>query len=118
MRRWDESPENEDAVLIELRVDGRVLTASSERGYFHAFCEIRKQLEPLDIVPKCFAASENVYPSPMIESMGCGEKAYRLTLGKQARMSDLIEIFETADDVHPVSVELQRKYYKKWIESL
>lgn len=114
----EQAPSNEDAVFVELEIDGRIFSASSERGYFHAFCDIRNNLEPLGFLPLCFAASEDVYPSPMIESMGSGEKAYRLTPGIQTTMDDLVHIFDTSDDIRPVSVTRQQIFYKKWIESL
>ncbi len=118
MRRWDEAPDNEDEVLIEIAVGDTIIRGASDRGYFHAFCEIRRQLEPLGMMPRCFAACENVYPSPMIESMGCGEKAYFLTLGMQARTRDLVEVFDTSEEICPVSVDQQKKFYELWIESL
>lgn len=117
MRLFDEDEDNADAVAIELSLAGRVLRADSERGFFFAFAGIRRQLEQLDLHAHCFASCENVFPSPMIESMGDGRKAYRLTLGKQAKMTDLVEIFETADDVRPVPFEKQQDFYNRWLNS-
>lgn len=118
MRRWDESPDNDDQVAVEVAIADKTFRSASERGYFHAFCEIRRQLESLDLMPLCFAACENVYPSPMIEAMGSGEEAYSLTLGRQAKMCDLVKIFDTSSEIMPVSVDQQKQFYERWVESL
>jgi hypothetical protein len=54
----------------------------------------------------------------MIRSMGCAEHAYRLKLGRQAKLEDLVEIFATDPEITPVSVEEQRQFYGEWLESL
>ncbi|QDU82893.1 hypothetical protein Pla110_46560 [Polystyrenella longa] len=36
--------------------------------------------------------------------MGGGRKAYRLTLRKQARLEDLVDIFDSEPGLEPVSV--------------
>ncbi|KLU03466.1 hypothetical protein RISK_004470 [Rhodopirellula islandica] len=54
----------------------------------------------------------------MSRSMGGGVKLYRLTLGKQALMDDLIHMFDTDDDVEPASIADQRAFFDKWIGSL
>jgi hypothetical protein len=117
-RIWDESPGNADEVLLELHFAGRVLTAHSDSGFFDALCEIRRALEADGFRPVCYGADRVVYPSPMIRSMGNGEKAYRLTTGRQAKKEDLVSIFESDLQIVPVSVEEQEDFYEKWIESL
>lgn len=54
----------------------------------------------------------------MIEAMGYGEEAYQLTLGKPARMQDLVSIFDSGDDLVPVTVRKQREFYDKWLRNL
>jgi len=58
------------------------------------------------------------YPSPMIEAMGYGEKAYRLTNGKPALTEDLVCIFDVGSDVTPSTVDQQQNYYETWLETL
>ena len=58
------------------------------------------------------AQVRNVYPSGMGRDMGAGLKAYRFSLGRAARLEDLVFIFETGDDVVPVTVQEQREYYE------
>ncbi len=118
VRLWEESPSDEDSVQVELVLDGQTFIASSERGYFHALCEIRSELDAIGVMPLCLGACENVYPSPMIESMGGGEKAYQLTLGSQARSADLVSVFGPLLNEKPVSVHQQQAFYERWIKSL
>lgn len=117
-RLWEESPEDTDKVLLELRFGDRVLTVNRESGFFDALCAVRKTLELEGLRPLCFGASKDVYPSPMIRSMGSGERAYRLTLGRPARTEDLVSVFDADLSVVPVSVEEQEAFYRKWLESL
>lgn len=113
---WDEA--NGDGVKIRLERRGQQLEAVHLNGYFRALCAIREQLEVEGSLLECFGASKDVYPSPMIESMGYGEKAYKLTLGRAALKSDLVGIFESGEDVAPATVEEQREFYEQWLESL
>ncbi|MFC5743573.1 hypothetical protein [Dyella tabacisoli] len=116
--RWDEAPENQDEVKLRLEFNERVLEAIAGNGYFRALCELRIKLEVDGLLLACYGASENVYPSPMIESMGCGERAYRLTLGKPALRQDLVSIFDFGSDVVPVTVKDQQRFYELWLKSL
>lgn len=116
--RWDEAPEDVDQVKLELNYDTTTVTVWSEDGYFRALSEIRKRIEPDNALIVCYGSSENVYPSPMIESMGCGEKAYRLAMGMQARTADLVCIFDVGPDIIPSTVDRQKNYYECWLESL
>jgi hypothetical protein len=61
--------EVEDEWKITLAFGNNIFTASAG-DYFDAFCEIREQLKSLGLLPLCFAASRNVYPSGMSRSMG------------------------------------------------
>ena len=113
-----ESPFGDDSVQVEVCVRGIKVSAESDRGYFHAFCTVRRELENYGERPCCFAAYENVYPSPMIESMGNGEKAFRLTMGQPARTNDIVDIFDVTKEGRPVTVDQQKKFYEEWLESL
>ncbi|WP_461509467.1 hypothetical protein [Rhodopirellula baltica] len=109
--------DDSDDSLIELSFDGNTFTGTGD-DFFDAFCQIREQLEPLGLLPQCCAAHRRAFPSGMSRSMGGGVKLYRLTLGKQALMDDLIHMFDTGDDIEPVSVADQRAFFGKWIGSL
>jgi hypothetical protein len=49
--------------------------------------------------------------------MGRGLKAYRLELGRQARASDLVSIFDSGSDVEPSSVAEQRHFWEEWLRT-
>ncbi|WP_102272785.1 hypothetical protein [Cytobacillus massiliigabonensis] len=63
-------------------------------------------------------AAENVYPSPMQLSMGTGELAYQLTLGKPAATEDIVHIFEYDDKLNCVSFAEQLQFHQKWFNRL
>jgi len=83
--------------------------------FFEALCLIRLQLEPEGLIPFCYGASLNVYPSGMARDMGARLKAYRLTKGAHARRTDLVEIFATGPDVIPSSVDAQKAFWSEWL---
>jgi len=112
----DELIEN-DAYQLTLRYGEEEITAT-DYSYFHALCRIREELEVRGLRPFCYGSSRNVYPSGMSCQMGGGIKAYKMTLGKPARLSDLVGIFETGSDVEPVTVDQQEKYRDEWLQSL
>lgn len=85
---------------------------------FDAFGLIRCTLWERQILPLCYGASRNVFPSPMSRSMGGGVKAYRLSLGKQAKMEDLVLIFDGGPDVEAVHPREQEELYRRWLDSL
>lgn len=53
----------------------------------------------------------------MGRDMGAGLRAYKMTIGKHARMEDLVFIFDTGSDVEPCSVLEQRDFFEKWLNS-
>ncbi|MGY4313770.1 hypothetical protein [Bradyrhizobium sp. JR3.5] len=86
--------------------------------FFQALCDVRGLLAKDGLIPFCYGASLNVYPSGMARDMGQGLKAYKLTVGRQAKMSDLVEIFASGADVIPVSVAAQERFFHEWLASL
>jgi hypothetical protein len=84
---------------------------------FEAFKILREKAENVNVKFMCNGARENVYPSPMMRSMGGGSVAYELTLGRQARRSDIVNIFDYTEEVI-VSVSAQESFYQKWLSSL
>ncbi|MEM9158365.1 MAG: hypothetical protein AAGB46_04890 [Verrucomicrobiota bacterium] len=107
-----------DPANVSLIFEGRVIESKSVRDYFDGFCEIRKMLERDGIYPLCFGSRVDVYPSGMSRSMGGGVKGYRLSLGSQVGVSDLVNIFDSSEEVVPSKVSAQEEYFKKWIQSL
>ncbi|URF03836.1 hypothetical protein [Cupriavidus campinensis] len=92
---------------------GRAIEAL-EGDYFDALCEIRKILESENIIPFCYGASLNVYPSAMARQMGEGLRAYRLTMGVPSSQDQLVQIFDQGPDIIPASVSHQEQFYREW----
>lgn len=114
---WEESPANADRVQLAVVFAGGEVVREAD-DFFTALRRIREELEAANLTPRCYAASRNVYPSAMSLSMGTGDKAYRMHLGRPARTADLVDIFDDEPDVDPVSAALQEAYYREWLESL
>jgi hypothetical protein len=96
---------------------GKVIFAKA-RDFFEALCIIRLTLEKENLIPFCYGASLNVFPSPMAREMGLGHSAYRMEMGRSAKKENLVPIFSQGEDIVPASVERQRAYFEAWVASL
>lgn len=112
-----EAKEAEDSCTLVCRYRGKNIEAHAD-DFFDALCEVRLKLEDEGLIPFCYGASLNVFPSAMSRQMSMGKAAYRMTLGKQALRSDLVQIFAEGSDVVPSTVERQREFFRGWIDSL
>ena len=86
--------------------------------YFDALVALRRQLEAQGTFIRVNGAGQNVWPSGMSRSMGGGIKAYRMTLGSQARMADLVHIFECSTGIEPATIAEQERFRDQWFASL
>lgn len=109
--------EQEDDCELRCEYRGKAISRTAS-DFFQALSDVRHDLAREGLIPFCYGASLNVYPSGMARQMGAGLKAYRLTMGQQARMADLVEIFSTGPDVIPAHVEAQEAFFQDWIGSL
>jgi hypothetical protein len=118
--------DEETATLTETTVEGRCLLSCEYRGmvleasasdFFKALCDIRLRLEADGLIPFCYGASLNVYPSGMARDMGLGRVGYKLTMGRYARKQDLVSIYAEGPDVIPATVVRQREYFDQWLAS-
>lgn len=91
---------------------------SIEGDYFEAFCRIRERLEEQGLLPMCYGASRRIVISGMGRDMAAGLRVYKVKLGKQAQINDLVDLFATDDDVEPVSVVEQQAFQEQWYASL
>jgi hypothetical protein len=114
---YEEAPDDEDMVLIEIIIDGEKFISKSE-NYFSALQALRIIIEKKNIQIMCNGAAINVYASPMQMSMGSGRKAYKLFMGQQAKNSDVVDVFDCYEEMEFVNTEEQVKYYTNWIESI
>jgi hypothetical protein len=103
---------------LTLRWDESIVTETSDEGFFDALRKVRLHLDRNSLLLCCFGASEDVYPSPMQESMGPALQAYRTRLGHQALLRDLVDIFASDESIRPSTVEQQGRFHRKWLDSL
>ena len=104
-----------DECCLSFLFRGKRIDASAD-DFFDAFCGIRHLLEADSLIPFCYGASLNVYPSRMSRQMASGTVAYVLTFGKSAE--NRVHIFDSGPDVTPASVANQKSFYADWVASL
>ncbi|WP_050626988.1 hypothetical protein [Bradyrhizobium viridifuturi] len=108
----------DDGDVCRLRCEYRHKTVErTASDFFQALCDIRSLLAEDGVIPFCYGASLNVYPSGMARDMGQGLKAYKMTVGQHAKMSDLVETFASGPDVIPASVAAQERFFRDWLAS-
>ena len=108
--------EFEDEINLKIEIE-RAIYFSKSDNIFDSVVELRKKLELKNIYLLCNASVINVYPSGMQKEFG-GTKAYKLEMGKQATLSDVVDIFDYDSELKISSVEEQKEFYENWIESL
>ena len=108
--------EIEDEINLKIEIE-RAIYFSKSDNIFDSVVELRKKLELKNIYLLCNASVINVYPSGMQKEIG-GTKAYKLQMGKQATLSDVVDIFDYDSELKISSVEEQKEFYENWIESL
>ena len=108
--------EIEDEINLKIEIENMVYFSKSD-NIFDSVVELRKKLELNNIYLLCNASAINVYPSGMQKEFG-GTKAYKLQMGKQALLIDVVDIFDYDSELKIGSVKEQEEFYKNWIESL
>lgn len=106
-----------DRCSVSISYRGKALQAEST-DYFAALQEVRTLMEADGLIPFCYGASLNVYPSGMSRDMAQGMVAYRTTLGKSTTREDLVRIFDEGADVIPSYVAQQHEFHEKWFQSI
>ncbi|EON74435.1 hypothetical protein H131_01060 [Lysinibacillus sphaericus OT4b.31] len=114
LKLYEESPDDEEMVLIELLILGDTISFEHE-NFFLVLQSLRQHLEKKHIQVMCNGAALNVYPSQM---QGTGHLAYKLKFGEPARLKDIVDIFEFDNGLRFVKIEEQFSYYNKWLKSL
>jgi hypothetical protein len=109
--------EGEDAYSVRIRWAGREVSASGSDA-FSALCTVREQLSEFGLMPRCYGACRNLVVSGMAAQMGGGLAGYLVRLGQQARMSDLVRIFDAGPDMDLVPVPEQQAFKQAWLRSL
>ena len=107
--------EIEDEINLKIGIENMVYFSKSD-NIFDSVVELRKKLELKNIYLLCNASVINVYPSGMPKEFG-GTKAYKLQMGKQATLSDVVDIFDYDSELKIGSVKEQEEFFESWIES-
>lgn len=108
--------EIEDEINLKIEIK-RTIYFSKSDNIFDSVVELRKKLELNNIYLLCNASVINVYSSGMQKEFG-GTKAYKLQMGKQATLNDVVDIFDYDNGLKIGSVKEQEEFYENWIESL
>ena len=108
--------EIEDEINLKIEIE-RTIYFSKSDNIFDSVVELRKKLELNNIYLLCNASVINVYPSGMQKEFG-GTKAYKLQMGKQATLADVIDIFDYDNELKIGSVKEQEEFYGNWIKNL
>ena len=108
--------EIEDEINLKIEIE-RTIYFSKSDNIFDSVVELRKKLELNNIYLLCNASVINVYPSGMQKEFG-GTKAYKLQMGKQVTLTDVVDIFDYDNGLKIGSVKEQEEFYESWIESL
>ena len=109
--------EAEDKLGVRIRWLGQELSAT-ENDAFSALRTVRLKLSEQGLIPRCYGACRNLVVSGMAAQMAGGLKGFLVRLGQQARMSDLVEIFDAGPDMDLVSVTEQQEFTLTWYRSL
>ena len=107
--------EIEDEINLKIEIE-RAIYFSKSDNIFDSVVELRKKLELKNIYLLCNASVINVYPSGMQKEFG-GTKAYKLQMGKQAVLADVVDIFDYDSELKIGSVKEQEEFFESWIES-
>ncbi|KOC87610.1 hypothetical protein NG42_19855 [Winslowiella iniecta] len=70
------------------------------------------------IIYYCKGCKRNVFPSRMARQMAMGLSAYETTIGKQARIEDLVDIFDYEDKDLVSDPQDQYEWQQRWIATL
>lgn len=109
--------EADDFVKLVLKHRGQADVFRAD-NYFEALEKLRRHLENRNEKILCKGSNENVYPSAMQLNAGIGRNAYSFALGKQAKLADVVDIFEESDVDSWASCDKQKDFFERWIESL
>jgi len=115
-KNWSESGFRKTLCILETSIKGKVFQAEAT-DYFEAFANLRNLFQKEQIIPLCYGADLNTYPSGMARDMGKGLKAYHYKKGKHAKREDLVHIFESGEGIQVSTVEEQKQNFLNWVKS-
>lgn len=102
---------------VQLHFTGYDSGIIKAKNAYSAMQQLHEKLDENGIKLLCNCYRYDIRPSGMSLSMGGGAQGYKLILGQSAK--ELVNIFEPTFDIEAiVSVDEQKKFYRKWINSL
>ena len=108
--------ETDEEIVLNMKIDDITYLSNGEY-IFEALQNLRKKIENKNIMLLCNGAVVNIYPSLMQKETG-GTKAYKLVLGEQASLKNVVDIFDYDEKLEIGTVDEQEKFYKKWLMSI
>jgi len=85
---------------------------------FNALIAFRLEIERIGARLLCAGSRRDVFPSGMSREMGGGRKAYITHIGDRGRPENLIDIFDGAEADLVSTVEEQKTFHEKWVQSI
>lgn len=106
--------ESSDEIILKISVESIVITTKSD-GYFSAYQELRDELLKNGFGLKCNGSLINANQSAM---MSYTPKVYLVEIGKQALLSNVVNIWDYCDINTFPDTKDQTQYTEKWRSSL
>ncbi len=69
-----------------------------------------------NLYPICYGADRRIVITGMARDMGVGLKVYKIPPDNSFSTQNLVDIFETGEDVESVSVKEQLEFQQQWYE--
>lgn len=85
---------------------------------FDCLMKLREYLDEKNYLLLCNGARIDVYPSGMSRDMSDGRLAYIAKIGMSPSRDDLVDIFEPTSQEHVGTVEQQKEYRARWVNSI
>lgn len=106
--------DEDDTIQISLQFLDKTVKVS-DYSYFTTFKKFRDTLLNIGYGLKCQGAKINAVQSGMMSST---DKIYLVELGKQAKLNQIVSIWEQADINEFLNSSLQEAFFEKWIASI
>lgn len=105
--------ETTDDIILKTNIDGREICAA-DYNYLPAYQKLRDELLGMGYGIKCCGSRLNAVQSGM---MGANYKIYLVRSGQQAKLCDIVSIYEYADIKEFPDTAEQNDFLEKWIAS-
>lgn len=104
----------DDNCLLTINIPNHVIEIKSD-NFFSCLYKIKEKYP--NILIYCKGYKVNVYPSRMAAQMSSGLVAYELEMGRQAKRTDIVRIFDFEDSNLTSSNKEQKDFYIEWLSS-